>query len=264
MCKNEVESASEHIPHSCFVDSCFRNVNGLLPCLKRLGLKDLSAFLESFGPDVEIVCLQVRSLPSPLSYSLSCSFPSSFSPASMYQFWTIACMLQRLTPPNAFQESKMQRSQLDHTLARPTGWDAFYSFSVPEKVAKVHGYSGTVTFVRQKSRPIDAKEGFSSLCCVSEIPALLERLGLYGAGASNVLQLQEERGMTPDREISSPRKRAAQHLDEQLDDEQTEDELTGVNDVQGGGLLQLLCETSPDNLRALDSEVSCCAPRFFC
>lgn len=152
----------------------------------------------------------------------------------------------------------MQQTQLDQTLARPKGWDAFYSFSAP----KVHGYSGTVTFVRQKSRPIDAMQGFSSLCCVSEIPTLLERLALYGAGASSTCTKSEtvRGGMSPEK-TSSPRKRPAQ--DQGPEDEQTaaseewgvHDDFSRVNDVEGGGLLQLLCETSPEHLRALDSEV---------
>ena len=69
------------------------NVNGLLPCIKRMGFKHLDELLSSFATGVSIVCLQ---------------------------------------------ETKLVRSQLDQSLARPTGWDAFYSFStLPPSVAKV-------------------------------------------------------------------------------------------------------------------------------
>ena len=187
------------------------NVNGLLPCIKRMGLKNLGELLDSFPSSVHIVCLQ---------------------------------------------ESKMQRSQLDQTLARPNGWDAFYSFShLPPSVAKVHGYSGTVTFVRQASRPIDAREGFTSMCCLAEMPDLLKRLALYGAGtASCTSSKQEVAGseVAPDSTSSSRKRKAA---DEKDDGEERSSDVGGVGDVDGGGLLELLCATTPDHLRDLDSEV---------
>jgi exodeoxyribonuclease III len=169
------------------------NVNGLLPCLKRMGMKLLEELLESFGPDVHIICLQ---------------------------------------------ESKLQQSQLDQTLARPKGWDAFYSFANASQTQAKAGYSGTATFVRQESRPIDASKDLSSLCCLAEIPTLLWDLDLYGA-RTDLLQCE------------AGRKRSAYELyreDEPLS------ETCGVDDVNGGGLFRLLCETSAEELHLLDSE----------
>ena len=169
------------------------NVNGLLPCLKRMGMKLLEELLESFGPDVHIVCLQ---------------------------------------------ESKLQQSQLDQTLARPKGWDAFYSFANSSQTQAKAGYSGTATFVRQESRPIDASKDLSSLCCLAEIPTLLWDLDLYGARTA---LLQCEAG----------RKRSAYEL---YREDEPPSETCGVDDVNGGGLFRLLCETSAAELHLLDSE----------
>ena len=173
------------------------NVNGLLPCLKRMSLKSLEELLETFGPEVSIVCVQ---------------------------------------------ETKMQRSQLDQSLARPKGWDAFYSFSALPP-SKVHGYSGTATFVRSdRCRPIDALEGFSSLCCTGEISEIVKRLEVFGDGTA----APTKAGGTQGDHEESPVSRTG-----------PECEMAVVEDVDGGGLLQLLCETTPDQLRALDSEGRC-------
>jgi exonuclease III len=167
------------------------NVNGLLPCLKRMGFKLLEELLESFGPDVHIVCLQ---------------------------------------------EAKLQQSQLDQTLARPKGWDAFYSFATQSQADRKVGYSGTATFVRQESRPIDATHDLAPLCCLADIPALLWNLDLFGARAFSA-------------EPDSRRKRAAPD-----DEEAHETDLPDVDDVHGGGLFRLVSETSPDDLKSLCSE----------
>ena len=184
------------------------NVNGLLPCIKRMGGKSLHELLEDFGPDVHIVCLQ---------------------------------------------ETKMQRSQLDQSLARPEGWDAFYSFCDARNVHHA-GYSGTATFVRQSSRPVDAQEGFASLCCLADMPRLLQHLELYDI-AKGEIEAQSRSGLDlgsstiPDElagEEILGKKRPARHLDEAPAEEQ-----------QDAGLFELLSSTTPEHLRALDSEGRC-------
>jgi len=55
----------------------------------------------------------------------------------------------------------MAQNQLDATLARPAGWDAFYSFAKVKQSAG--GYSGVATFCRQGvACPLDAEEGFAA------------------------------------------------------------------------------------------------------
>ncbi|KAJ1481559.1 Endonuclease/exonuclease/phosphatase [Baffinella frigidus] len=59
------------------------------------------------------------------------------------------------------QETKMVQGQLDASLAKPAGWDAFYSFAKVQQSAG--GYSGVATFCRQSvARPTHAEEGFTA------------------------------------------------------------------------------------------------------
>eukprot|EP00961_Rhodomonas_salina_P218481 2952789-Rhodomonas_salina.1 len=51
-----------------------------------------------------------------------------------------------LSNPTAFT-LQMEQRQLDATLAKPAGWDAFYSFSASKQGTS--GYSGVATFCRQ-------------------------------------------------------------------------------------------------------------------
>ena len=133
----------------------------------------------------------------------------------------------------------------------------------------MHGYSGTATFVRQTCRPIDAIEGFSSLCCLAEVRDLLQRLDLFGASTALSEQRLSDQSMEPQRTQLNRKRpldaRDPANLDWEKEYEHGQDdaraacesraEVAGLHDVLGGGLFRLLCDTSPDHLRALDSEV---------